>query len=156
MSLAYTVDTSLFEKQAREYQRRAITMVQISVDNASRFGASHARTHHEHTRRTGNLTSRGSLFAIPLRRTKFGAKGGFKNIAKYVRWVEFGNGPPGTRIFPKSAKALRFKIGGTVFLRKSVKVSRPFPFMGPAQEFAAEALVVDLDRKLTRVGKTFS
>lgn len=52
--------------------------------------------------------------------------------APYAYWVENGNGPPGSKIYPKSAKALRFVIDGQVFFRKWVRASAPRPFMQEA------------------------
>lgn len=156
MTLAYRVDTSLFDRMSSDYQARAVVMVQDAVVTASRIGAEHARSHHPHTRRSGLLTSRGMLHPVPVVRTKFGAIGGFQNVTLYARWVEFGNGPPGTRIYPKSSKVLRWKQGGIVFFARSVKASRPFPFMWPAQAVAVAALSIDLDRRLTQIGKVWN
>ena len=49
----------------------------------------------------------------------------------YATWVEFGNGPPGGRIYPTHAKALRFPVNGQYLFRKWVNTSRPKPFMAP-------------------------
>lgn len=51
----------------------------------------------------------------------------------YAGYVEFGNGPPGGKIYPKRAKALRFVIDGKVLFRKWVRTSKPRPFMGNAR-----------------------
>lgn len=53
----------------------------------------------------------------------------------YATWVEEGNGPSGSRIYPVSAKALHFFIGGKEIFCKSVAASQPKPFMAPAREF---------------------
>src|SRR5665213_811022 len=49
----------------------------------------------------------------------------------YATWVEFGNGPPGGKIYPIWAKALRFQINGQDVFRKWVRTSKPKPFMAP-------------------------
>lgn len=46
----------------------------------------------------------------------------------YASWVNYGNAPLGTKIYPVNAKALRFVINGQVFFRKWVRASRPRPF----------------------------
>ena len=53
----------------------------------------------------------------------------------YASWVEYGNGPPGSRIYPIHAKALHFTINGQEVFAKSVKASAPKPFMAKAVSF---------------------
>lgn len=58
------------------------------------------------------------------------------SAAPYSRWQDEGTGifgPSGMRIFPKTAKALRFEIGGEVLYRKSVAGS-------PATRFFSEPM----------------
>lgn len=155
MPLDYQVDTRRFDRLAEEYQRRSVVVVQDSVETAGRVGADYARSNHRHKRRSGRLTSRRMLFGVPAQRTRFGAMGGFTNLTYYVRWVEFGNGPPGARIYPRSARFLRFRMNGQIVYRTSVRTSRPFPFMWPAQEVAADAMTQDIGRKLDTVGRAW-
>jgi hypothetical protein len=53
----------------------------------------------------------------------------------YASWVEFGNGPPGSRIYPVSAKALHFFVDGKEIFAKSVAASKPHPYMSKAVDF---------------------
>lgn len=46
----------------------------------------------------------------------------------YASWLNYGNGPPGSRIYPTQAKALRFVINGEIFYRKFVRAAAPRPF----------------------------
>lgn len=60
---------------------------------------------------------------------------GIKADKPYASWVEYGNGPPGSRIYPIHAKALHFYVNGTEVFAKSVQASAPKPFMAKAVSF---------------------
>ena|SRR5271166_1323162 len=47
----------------------------------------------------------------------------------YAKWYEYGNGPPGGRIYPTTAKALCFQMNGETIFAKSVRASGPHPYM---------------------------
>lgn len=55
----------------------------------------------------------------------------------YASWVEYGNGPPGSRIYPKVAKFLHFHWKGKEFFCRSVKASKPRPYMAKASMLAS-------------------
>ena len=50
----------------------------------------------------------------------------------YALWVHEGNGPPGSRIFPKRHQFLKFQSGGRVVFARSVRTSEPNPFLRDA------------------------
>lgn len=52
----------------------------------------------------------------------------------YAYYLEYGNDPGGGFIFPKNAKALRFKINGETIFAKKVKAHGPLPFMDKARK----------------------
>jgi len=52
----------------------------------------------------------------------------------YSGWLEEGNAQSGPLIFPRNAKALRFKIGGEVIFAKYVRAHGPYKFMEKAGE----------------------
>lgn len=60
----------------------------------------------------------------------------------YAYWVHEGNGPPGTRIYPKGG-VLAFTVGGTKVFARSVKViENPNPYLRDALAEAMAAGVV--------------
>jgi hypothetical protein len=62
--------------------------------------------------------------------------------AKHAGWVENGNGPRGSRIYPRRAEAprrakvLRFVLNGVVHYRKWVYAATPRPYMADARHAA--------------------
>jgi hypothetical protein len=58
----------------------------------------------------------------------------------YAQWYEYGNGPPGSRIYPVSAKALCFQMNGKTVCAKSVKASPAHPYMTLAHAWLQDNL----------------
>lgn len=59
---------------------------------------------------------------------------------RYAQWVEYGNGPEGSRIYPRRSSCLHFFINGKEIFAKSVKASKPRPYMSKAVKFEEENL----------------
>lgn len=53
----------------------------------------------------------------------------------YAAWVEYGNGPPGSKIYPRKSSCLHFFSNGEEVFVKWVKASVPHPFMANALTF---------------------
>lgn len=147
VALRFGVDLRAFQRMRREYTNALPRVRQDAVQTAVRLGAEHARTHHIHTRRSGNLTSRAKLFGRIIRNSANATTGVITNKAFYVRWVEFGRGP----VHAIRAKALRFRLDGVIVFRQSVGPARPRPFMRPAGRFARFVLRDQLGRKLNQL-----
>lgn len=69
----------------------------------------------------------------------------------YATWVEFGNGPPGGRIYPKNAKVLRFQMNGQWLYRKWVSTSSPKPFMAPTAVQLTSLLPLNIEKAWQKV-----
>jgi hypothetical protein len=147
VSLRFSVDLRAFQRMRREYTSAIPRIRQDAVQTAVRMGAEHARTKHQHTRRSGTLTSRATLFGRIVRNTARTTVGEIANTTFYVRWVEFGRGP----VHAIRAKALRFRLDGVVVFRQSVGPARPRPFMRQAGNFARFVLRDQLNRKLNQL-----
>lgn len=52
--------------------------------------------------------------------------------SKWSGWLEFGNNQGGPYIYPRTAKALHFYIGGNEIFAKRVRSHGPLKFMEPA------------------------
>ena len=126
----------------------------------ARKGAAHARSHHQHKRRTGRLTSKANLYARIERVGRNASSAAFVNTTPYARFVEYPTRPHVIR--PKAGYgtigplrrgqsrrditdigthrvALRWYVGGkAVFARKVMHPgTKGFPFMRPALKVAA-------------------
>lgn len=58
----------------------------------------------------------------------------------YAGWVEYGNGPSGSRIYPTKSSCLHFFLpDGTEIFAKSVAASQPHPFMAEAAAYVEKS-----------------
>ena len=124
--MAISFDASKALSQLRKIASQLDNAVSAGLNEAAHFGATMAKTNTYYKPRTGKLQSMTtavdeSTFIKHVRANTF-----------YASYVNFGNGPPGSRIYPKKAKALRFVMNGQIMFRKSVKTSVPRPFMTAA------------------------
>ena len=104
--------------------------VSKGLEDAAEQGAQVARTQHEYKSRGGSgLESKTVAY-----KTSALNQGIIAN-AKYASWVEFGNGPEGSRIYPTKSSVLHFTIDGKDIFVKWVKATKPRPFMANALNF---------------------
>lgn len=103
--------------------------VDRGIAKAAEDGATLARNKTYYTPRSGLLQSQ-TYAETP-------GNGRARIVANtfYAAWVDGGNGPPGTRIYPVKAKALRFELNKQIVFAASVKTSAPKPFMSNALTF---------------------
>lgn len=74
----------------------------------------------------------------------------------YARWVEYGNGPAGSRIYPTKSSCLHFYMpDGTEVFAKSVKASEPKPFMASAVSFINDNKISILRKHINKALKSF-
>ena len=113
-------------EQLQHLQTKLPIFVQRALVETAVEGAQIAKTHMNFTHSSGNGLKGSKTYGEA---TATGAH----LIANtfYATWVEFGNGPPGGRIYPNNAKALRFPLNGVYAYRKWVRTSTPKPFMAP-------------------------
>lgn len=126
----FSVDYAKFQAQIAYLTDNFRNAVEAGLDHAAQAGADKAKTDTFYTPRSSKglqsktkATSTGHLVKHIVANTF------------YASWVNFGNGPPGSRIYPTKAKCLRFKVNGVTIFRRSVKASAPRPFMSEAAKF---------------------
>lgn len=117
-----------FLKNIKQIQSQLQSVIDLALADAAQQGAQIAKDNINSHSPNGLIAKTHPYRTSPLSH-------GIIADAKYASWVEYGNGSPGSRIYPNSAKALRFVIDGQVIFAKSVKASTPRPFMGPALQF---------------------
>lgn len=118
-----TLDGSVFQLKIKALIDGFEKAFEDGLRQAAYAGAERARNVTYYTPRSGRLQQ--STYAVEHSALE---KGIIANTF-YASWVNFGNGPPGARIYPIRAKALKFYINNELMFRKSVKTSRPMPFM---------------------------
>jgi hypothetical protein len=134
-----------------------------AVKVALEEGADYGRRNHQHTRRTGALTSSDNLYSELAHVDARGAAGYLVNRTPYAGYVE--RGTRAHPIWPKEGYrlvgplragqsrrtktdigthrvALRFMVGGQIRFARMVNHpgSRAMPFMQPAADFCAEVI----------------
>jgi len=159
VALVFKIDFSRFRSIRKQYEDGLQRVHLGAVRAAGRQAADFARTNHKHKRRSGLATSKANLFHRVVRTTKRSTMGELANTTVYVRYSEFGNAPggaAGARIFPTSARALRFRINGVLIFRRSVASHGPLPFMFPAGRLFAQLVAIELDERLSQLGQVWS
>jgi len=91
------------------------------------------------------VTERLASSISPGRVTKFGPEltGAVGTRVHYAPYVEYGTGLYGPKhrlIRPTTKKAMKFKIGGKTFIRRTTKGMEPRPYMAPALEASKEGV----------------
>jgi hypothetical protein len=167
--LTYTWQTEDFRRNVVGSQRLLELGTARGIRIALNQGAQYARTHHQHTKRSGRLTSPTELRAEVRRADGSGAWGYITNYTPYGAYVEYGT--KAHEIWPKAGHgtigpvrsgqtrrasgkgphehivgrgiALRFLYGGRFVFARMVHHpgTRAMPFMAPAGVFAGSVFV---------------
>lgn len=128
------VQIAALRKQLKEIEGGLQSALDKGLQDAAEQGAQVARTQHAYTSRSGSgLESK----TVAYRNSALDQ--GIIANAKYASWVEFGNGPPGSKIYPKRSLALHFTIDGEEVFAKWVRASQPKPFMINALNFEKQS-----------------
>lgn len=128
------VDISKFRQQMQKLQDGLQQVVSQGLQEIAEQGAKTAREQKEFkSHGTGGLED-----AIQAYRNSALQQGILAN-KPYASWVEYGNGPAGSKIYPTSAKALHFYIDGKEVFAKYVTASAPKPFMSKAVSFVNQS-----------------
>lgn len=139
--MMFKIDVQAFKKQIQQIEEKLPQVVSNGLQELAEQGAQEAK-----------LQTKGELAAHTAAYRNSAFEQGIKADKNYASWVEYGNGPPGTRIYPTSAKALHFFIDGQEVFAKSVQASRPKPFMASAVSFVnrsgAQIVANHIDRFL--------
>jgi hypothetical protein len=122
------VDNKKLLKQINKFTSRLHEEIDKGLTEIASKGATQART------KINGRSSNGLWENTKAYRTSALDQGILANKF-YASWVEYGNGPTGTRIYPVSAKFLHFWIDGKEIFAKSVSASQPHPFMQKAIDF---------------------
>lgn len=121
-------DVSDFCKALEAIRNALPVTVERSLNTIAEVGVSNAKSSTLFKDRTGALR----------RRIQFLNDGALARTViadtNYAGYVNFGNGPPGTKIFAKRKKVLRFEIDGVMIFRKWVRAHKPLPFMNNARD----------------------
>jgi hypothetical protein len=172
-----SVDLTLFRTLAKRTVETLGDGTTRAVSRAVSEGASFARTHHIHKRRTGFLTSPAQLHGKLIRSDGRSALGEIVNLASYARWVEERTKPHWIRpkeghgfIGPLQAGqsrraitdigthrvALRWYVGGKpVFARAVFHPGTPaMPFMYPGALYARDVMMQSLQERLRMVERS--
>jgi hypothetical protein len=164
----------IVEFDLTEFHRRVpLTMhflaerTHTAVESALDAGVRYARSNHPHTARTGDLTSSENLWGEITSENETQTLGVLINKSKYARHVEY---PTRAHIIRPKAEhgfigplreshsrrkrgdahrtMLRFVVNGKVVFARMVRHpgTHGFPFMQPAADYAAEQLVLSIER----------
>ena len=117
-------DTSIIKQQFAKLLEGLGNAVQSGLNNAAATGETRAKTVTYYKPRSPS-----GLQASTYAQTLSDYQRQIIANKYYASWVNDGNGPPGGRIYPRTAKALRFRINGEIVFRKWVRASQPKPFM---------------------------
>ena len=146
----FTLDASSLKRKLQTLAARLENAVEAGLNDAAETGAVKARTTTIYTPRSPT-----GLQARTYAETTGKLQRRIIANTFYASWVNFGNGPPGSRIYPVRAKALRFVINGQVFYRKWVRASKPKPFMTQTNEFEKtylkQAIATSVQNLITRL-----
>lgn len=130
----FSLDVNQFRKQMSHLQEGLQEAVSKGLQEVAEQGAKGARNQKEYkSHGAGGLED-----ATQAYKNSALSQGIIAN-KYYASWVEYGNGPQGTRIYPTSAKALHFFIDGKDVFAKYVKASAPKPFMSKAVSFVNQS-----------------
>lgn len=124
------VDTSAIKRQIARLHQGLEEAVGKGLQDAAEQGAQIARTQHSYKSHGGD-----GLQSKTVAYKNNALNQGIKADTHYASWVEFGNGPPGSKIYPKKSSVLHFTVDGKEVFVKWVKASRPRPFMINALNF---------------------
>lgn len=167
--LTYSWQTADFRRNVVGSQRLLELGTARGIRIALDQGAQYARTHHQHKKRTGRLTSPAELRPEMRRADSGGAWGYITNYTPYGAYVEYGT--KAHDIWPKAGHgmigpvragqsrratgkgphehivgrgiALRFRAGGQIVFARMVHHpgTQAMPFMAPAGIFAGSVFV---------------
>jgi len=126
----FKIDASGLHKKIANLHNSLASALEKAVQEVAEQGAQVARTEKEYQSHGGSGLEQAT---VAYKNSAF-SQGIIAN-KPYASWVEYGNGPPGSRIYPIHAKALHFTINGQEVFAKSVKASAPKPFMSKAVSF---------------------
>jgi len=121
-----SIDTSGFVKAMRVARARFATVVISLVRKHLRLTAARARASRLFKSDTGELR----------RSIKASFSGSYEGkvdaTARHAVWVERGNGPAGSYIYPRRAPMLVFTVRGTKIVARRVRTTKPRPYMAEA------------------------
>ena len=129
----FQVDCKKFINQINKLINGLEDVASEGLEHIALLGAKEAREHHEYHSYGGNGLEANT---VPYKNSALNQ--GIIANKYYASWVEYGNGPEGSRIYPVSAKFLHFWIDGKEIFAKSVAASKPKPFMANAVKFVEE------------------
>jgi hypothetical protein len=170
------VDLREFDKLVARTARQLETAMSTETLRSAERGATYARSHHPHKRRTGKLTSKAMLYARRVRSDRNGATAELRNDAPYARYVEYptrphiirpkeGHGFVGPLKRGQSRRAiddigthrvaLRWYVGGRAVFAKMVRHpgTPGFAFMRPAGHEAGRELERALRLRIRKISK---
>lgn len=125
-----TLKFEQLKAQLKKIQEGLEAAVDAGLKEAAERGAEVARTQRAYTSRSSS-----GLISKTVAYRQNALNHGIIANTNYASWVEFGNGPAGSRIYPTKSSALHFFIDGKEIFAKSVKASEPKPFMANALAF---------------------
>ena len=128
-------------QQISKIESELETTVSAALEHISLKAAEVARNEKTYTSWGGNDLEHNT---VPIKNSALSQ--GIVANKFYASWVEFGNGPPGSRIYPTSASCLHFWIGGQEIFAKSVAASAPHPFMKFGLEYMKTGGVVVMEQ----------
>lgn len=128
--MKFTVNAAELKKKLGRIQAGLEAAVEKGLQDAAEQGAQVARTQHAYTSRSGS-----GLESKTVAYKSSALSQGIIANAQYASWVEFGNGPEGSKIYPKKSSALHFTVNGKEVFVKWVRASKPHPFMINALNF---------------------
>jgi hypothetical protein len=130
----FKIDATKLHKSIANLHNGLESALGKALQEVAEQGANVARTQHEYKSHGGN-----GLEANTVAYKNSALDQGIIANKPYASWVEYGNGPAGSRIYPVSAKALHFVVNGQEVFAKSVKASAPKPFMAKALSFVNQS-----------------
>lgn len=120
------IDLSALLKSLSRYQSGIEAAIEAGLTDAAEQGAAIART---------ALGKSGELAKNTVAYKNSALDQGIIANKFYASWVEYGNGSPGSRIYPTKSSCLHFFVHGQEIFAKWVRASKPRPFMATALIF---------------------
>lgn len=152
MKINCKIDISGFRRLRNRTIKQLGRDTVAAVNVGLRAGTEYARGHHQHSRRTGNLSSGKTLHYTIDSQDARGAMGAMRNDAPYAGFVEYGTRPHRIPGKGGSGKILRFDIGtpsahgfnvdsSTVYAKfVNHPGTKPMAFMHPGARVAIESI----------------
>jgi hypothetical protein len=139
--MSKSVNVSALTKALRKIADQLPSTIDDGLERVAEIGATNAKSSKLYKDQTGELRQNTKFFKSGI---------GSRTIIAdkfYSNYIEYGRGP----VYAKKAKALRFVINGVVFFRKSVKASKPRPFMSAGRNLIAKVGNDYIARRMTKL-----